>query len=343
MSDFFAYVREKEEATLLNFFENTFNLRAIHDLLRIREQDSQESCFPFDMYADTIPDQDVLCGDIFALCRSVAGALGFPEGAIEFHIVNDNYCNSFSIAGNGKTGSHVIVLTRGLIERATIEELRFVVGHEVGHLIFDHSYVSKTIRFIYPDADRQPPLLQKLYDAWNKISEISADRVGLLANGNLGASVKALYRISSGLDGKHLSTDPVDLIGFEEARFEKMRKNSSYIFTSHPARPVRVVALRRFYESRLWKSISSGEGPVEDVDFERSMEEILASIKKFPLNELETIELSFLASAGMFLMVADQDVDDDEYTLLINTLSRYTHWPPGYLDRMDKTLSLIHI
>lgn len=336
MLDFFAGVREKEEATLLNFFENTFNLKAIHDLLQIKERNSQENSVPFYIRGYYLPLRDGLFGDIPRLCRSVAGDLGFSDGAIEFYMANDNDCNSFSIAGNGHA-PHIIVLNRGLVERAAPDELKFCVGHEMGHLIFDHSYVSKTIQFIYPASDQQPPLFQKLYDAWSKISEISADRMGLLANRDIDASLRALFRLSSGLDNGHFDLDLTKLVGIAESAFEEMRRNPSYVFASHPANPVRIIALKRFYESGLWRSVTSGQEPAEDADFERSMGEVLAIIKRSPLNELEALELSFMASAGMFLMIADQDIDDNEYTLLVNTLSRYIHWPPEYLDHMDKT------
>lgn len=336
MLDFFEHIREKEEKVLLNFFENTFNLKAIHNLLQAREQNAPDNFLPCYMREYHMQVREGVCEDVFALCSSAASDLGFADDAIEFYIANDDRCNSFSIANNSMAGPHFVVLNRGLIERTTPEELRFIVGHEIGHLLFDHSYVSKTIKFIYPDKDRQPPLLQKLFDAWEKICEISADRVGLIASGDIDASVKALHRLSSGLGGERFVLDTSKISGMAHEAFKEMKRRPSYVPASHPANTLRIMALKRFYGSGLWRSVVSGNGSVDDEAFERSMDEILSIVKRSPLNELEVLELSFMASAGMLLMVSDRDVDDDEYSFLINALSRYTHWPPEYLDRMDK-------
>lgn len=282
------------------------------------------------------PIREDCCKDIFTLCNSVAKRFGFEGGAIQFYIANKEEFNSFSIASDEASQPHFVVLNSGLIEREQKEELTFVIGHEIGHLIFNHTYVSKTIQFIYPDKGLWPPFLQKLYDAWSKISEISADRIGLIANNNIEAAVKWLYRLSSGLDEKYFSTNLDNLADEVNTTFEQMKKYPAYVFASHPANVVRIKALQSFYGSNLWRAVISGQTPAEDSAFQKSMDEILYIVKKSPLTEQETVEMSFTAAAGMLLMAVDKDIDEDEYSYLINILSQYTQWPPSYLDSIRK-------
>ncbi len=80
------------------------------------------------------------------------------------------------------------------------DELNFVIGHELGHVIFEHSNFS--IHEVFQKKEGMvDPLTAGTIMAWSRAAEVSADRIGMLCCGTLGKAVTALFKISSGLSG----------------------------------------------------------------------------------------------------------------------------------------------
>lgn len=334
-TEIYSRIRVKEEEKLLDFFEKAFNLRTINELIEYKERESPDNYLPFYMRGYYLPIYDSFGGKIHDVCRTAAAKLGFGEKEIEFYVANDSEFNGSSIHADLDEKAHIIIINRGLLERVSIDELAFVMGHEIGHLIYYHSYVTKVLQFIYPQYEHLPPVIQKLYDVWSKLGEISADRIGLLACGDIEKSVRALFKLSSGLDDSQFNLTFDNLIRIADKTYAEMKEFPSYVSASHPANPVRIKALLEFHKSSLFRDLAKGRTPRNDRKFEHRMDEVLSLIKKTPLDEQEKVELEFMAAAGVILMTADGEVVELEYHYLINMLARYIHWPPTYLDGLD--------
>lgn len=336
MEDILKAVRIPEEVGLLDYFEKTFNLSAINKLLKSKMAESPDRSVPFYMRGYNLPIYAEFGGELFATCKKAVERLGFNQDRFEFYVDNSPNFNTFSIASVEEGKPFTIVFNRGLVERVGAEELAFVVGHEIGHLVYDHSYVQRAIEFVYPEYENLPPLLKKLHSVWSRLGEISADRVGLLACGDYESSVRALFKLSSGLDEKHFNLSHENLTQIVERTFAEMKQNPSYVSGSHPANPIRIKSLMAFHHSALYDAIKSKKPLTRDKKLEKQIDELVAVLKKSPFNEKEAQELKFLASAGLMLMMADKNVDDREYNFLINILSQYVHWPPAFLDIIGK-------
>lgn len=90
-----------------------------------------------------------------------------------------------------------IILTSKLIELLNQEELESIISHEVAHYYYQHS--------LYPsplNTNERTEQLNLLY--FSRAAEISADRVGFLGCKNLEYSLRAMLKITSGLDEKHI-------------------------------------------------------------------------------------------------------------------------------------------
>lgn len=90
-----------------------------------------------------------------------------------------------------------IILTSKLIELLNQEELESIIAHEVAHYYYQHS--------LYPsplNANGRTEQLNLFY--FSRAAEISADRVGFLGCKNLEYSLRAMLKITSGLDEKHI-------------------------------------------------------------------------------------------------------------------------------------------
>lgn len=136
-----------------------------------------------------------------------------------------------------------IVIHSSLVRDFSLDELRFVFGHELGHVIFKHSLFP--VKEILPQVAKVDRPLTQLLLRWSRASEISADRIGMLCCGQLGAAATALFKTSSGLSG--IDVDRV-LRSFR-AQFEDLERqilgaaNRSAWVRTHPMMPIRFKAL----------------------------------------------------------------------------------------------------
>ncbi len=92
-----------------------------------------------------------------------------------------------------------VVVNSGLLEDFSADELKFVLGHELGHVLYEHSRLP--VSEMLADSDNLQAEEAVLLLRWSRASEISADRIGLLCAGHLTVAVTALFKTMSGLKG----------------------------------------------------------------------------------------------------------------------------------------------
>ncbi len=116
---------------------------------------------------------------IFSLLREVRSPLQY-EQPIDLFVGTSHNINAFAMYSLNHT-PHIISLTSSLVERMNDEELRFVLGHEIGHLHFQH-YRARLVEHAVGENEkgesRMPSLLKRRMEIWNRLCELSADRCG---------------------------------------------------------------------------------------------------------------------------------------------------------------------
>ncbi len=156
-----------------------------------------------------------------------------------------------------------LLLHSAMIKEFSCEELSFVIGHELGHVIFEHSQLP--VHDILSNVQGLPRASADLLLRWSRAAEVSADRVGMLCCGSLTAAVTALFKTSSGLSG--IETDRI-LRSFRR-QYERLEEhirtvaNPSGWVRTHPMMPIRfkalelaaldIIALRRRSRGFSWK------------------------------------------------------------------------------------------
>ena len=145
------------------------------------------------------------------------------------------YCIPVSQDG---TDHFVVVVTSALVERLNPQEIIFVIGHEVGHFIYQH--------WRHPREDDGGTHGQRLaLLQLERSAEISADRVGMIACKSLQASCTAMIKVASGLSEPFLKPDiPSLLQQFREIVSQDGHKAA--ILSTHPTIPLRIRALLMF-------------------------------------------------------------------------------------------------
>lgn len=164
----------------------------------------------------------------------VFGRLDIPSTVVEAFVFpsSDIIADCFS----GGASGCVIRFSSQLIERMEGDEFRFVAGHELGHFLLEHGTAGASQGQLSPE-----------YFMQQRSQEISVDRLGLIACGNLEAAMRALMKTISGLSDHHLKFDVGTFIAQLQRSSAKVQEE--YWNASHPSLVFRSRAL-------LWFSMS---------------------------------------------------------------------------------------
>jgi len=136
-----------------------------------------------------------------------------------------------------------LLVHSSLLRDFSEDELRFVFGHELGHVIFEHSRFS--VHDILSNTEGISADTANLMFRWSRAAEVSADRVGLFCCGKLDIAVTALFRTSSGLSG----IDTNRMLRSFRRQYEELEKQIMEVsdhlswLRAHPMMPIRFKAL----------------------------------------------------------------------------------------------------
>jgi Zn-dependent protease with chaperone function len=107
----------------------------------------------------------------------------------------------------GFQAPYAIVFHSALLDSLAPDELRFVVGQQLGRIVYGHT---RTTAFLGGDAESLPSLLgqltwlRDLFFVWyRRVTLLSADRAGALACGDLEVAVRTLVKLDVGNNQYH--------------------------------------------------------------------------------------------------------------------------------------------
>ena len=156
--------------------------------------------------------------------------LKIDPSSIECYIYATPDHNAFSISQRGN--NILVAISSSLIKILKQAELKFLIGHELGHALFDHSELT---HLGHAEMDYQ--LTRSLREM-----EISADRIGYLCANSLENSVTAMMKIASGLDNEFLNQDIRPFLD-QSVSLANQLDNGKYNNTTHPPLPLRARSL----------------------------------------------------------------------------------------------------
>lgn len=164
-----------------------------------------------------------------------------PDAFISF----DPYINAYVM---GFKNPYTLILTSALVESLNDNELKFVIGHELGHIKFNHSRLKSLITPL----DKNIPVITLLFNFWLRKTEYTADRVGLFLTKDINVSTDAILKIAVGSKlAKEINIDEyIDQIKY--AYDEKSEKLGELLLT-HPYLTNRVRGMVEFYNINLNK------------------------------------------------------------------------------------------
>jgi Zn-dependent protease with chaperone function len=146
---------------------------------------------PLDGPTGENPGLDQL-GQLVRECRDTLGC-----EPVDVFIVPSRQLNAYTFGlGSPKT----IVLYQPMLKVMDADELKFVIGHEMGHVAFGHTWLNTLIGGMagMPSSFGAAIIFTFAFRWWNRACEYSADRAGLAACGQPIKAVSALAQLEVG-------------------------------------------------------------------------------------------------------------------------------------------------
>ena len=266
----------------------------------------------------------------YNLFNDIKKTLGF-KGKVDFYITGDSSVNAYAISSLNDEEPNIINVNSSLIDLMTEDELRFVVGHEMGHLINGNARLVRLINFVYPGEAEPPITMTYKIRLWEQLNELIADRFGFLAMPKIETCISAFFKMASGLDFEKMKVNIDSFIEENRKRLEYFSKDKGMNYDVHPVNPIRVEALSSFSQSVFFKK--NGK-PLELLS--KETDELIKILLKIRNNEIDTYMADFIASAGVIVAHSDGEASDEEIEAILNNLSTLEVFPANYLSEILK-------
>lgn len=293
----------------------------VEEVLRKTKISSSDAYWRSNMEGHCLKVQPDLLPDFYALCQEVKQRLIFTE-PVDFYITGDASVNAFSLAAEDKGEPHIVNVNSALFDLMTQDELRFVIGHELGHLINRDTALSRLINFVFPPNSNVPVSLQYKIRLHAQLAELVADRYGFMATESMDVCVTAFFKMASGLDLAKMNVSLDALIADNNRRLEYFLKDKGVSRASHPVNPIRVQALNLFANAASEEELKQG------------MDELISILLKVGDTELDEHLARFIASAGIIVAMADKEVHEEEFNQILDSLASLKIFPRQFLDEI---------
>ena len=260
---------------------------------------------------------------LYDMFIEVKEKLGYKED-VDFYITGDSSVNAFSVAAETKDGHHIVNVNSALVELMSDDELRFVIGHELGHLIDEDTRLRRLIYFVFPPGVSVPPALYHKIRLEEQLAELAADRYGYLAVGKLEPCVSAFFKMASGLDISKMNIKLDALLEENLKHLDYFLSDKGISVETHPVNPIRVQSLNIFANVKSQKTL------------DKQMEPLIQILLRVGCSPLDKAISEFVATAGLIVASSDGEISQEEVDVIINNLAETRMFPNAFLEEISK-------
>ena len=304
---------------------NALQGEIVEDVLReISTNSNSDAYWRSNMEGHSLKVEKTLLPDFYQLCHEVKQKLGFDE-PVDFYITGDSTVNAFSVAAENDGEPHIVNINSALFNLMTNDELKFVVAHELGHLINKDTALARLIGFVFPPEANVPMMLQYKIRLHQQLAELVADRYGYMAVENIDVCVTAFFKMASGLDLTRMNVSIDALLEDNRRRLEYFLNDRGMSRDSHPVNPIRVQALNIFANATSKEQLDSG------------MDELICILLKVGDSEQDEYTARFIATAGLIVANSDGEISKDEIDRIISNLASLKIFPRQYLEEIAES------
>ena len=186
----------------------------------------------------------------------------------------------------GSDDEPCLVLSSFMVKTMSTEQLKFVVGHECGHIAMGHVVYHSAAAAAGSFSRLIPIIGPAIYsfisypmNAWERRSEITADRAGLLCCKDLELAQRTLLQIESA----YQSADGLDITSYVENSRNYLKKGvlrrMGEYNANHPLLSKRIEALSKFANSQCYYALAGQDAP-KDALTDKELKNVTENIIK---------------------------------------------------------------
>ncbi len=178
--------------------------------------------------------------------------LKLNSGPYQLYVLPSNQLNAYTF---GFSDPRVVVLYSPLIKTMDETELRFIIGHEVGHIIFNHTWLNTLLGGMagIPLSMELALVFIFAFRWWNRACEYSSDRAGLLACGCLEKATSALVKLAvRGMDDQAAIDRALQVL---DAQDDSVWNILGETLSTHPLVIRRIEHMRKFAASPEYRQL----------------------------------------------------------------------------------------
>jgi len=173
------HIRILLESDLANEIWNNIEGEIISGLMNLSKTERNNNHYKSLLEGHSFKVTNELTPKLYGLFKEVCKRLEF-EDPVDFYITNSPEVNAFSSTRSENDQPHIVNMNSTLVDKFDDQELQFVIGHEIGHIISNNTRIHEVVNFIFSDPLKLPILLYNKLTIWYKLAELTADRYGLL-------------------------------------------------------------------------------------------------------------------------------------------------------------------
>ena len=180
----------------------------------------------------------------------------------ELYVQNSPMANAFTLALRSDDRPPLVVVTSALLDRCDDDEVRAIIGHELGHLKCDHS-LYLTLGGLAAAPLRGLPLLggqaENLLQEWRLAAEYTCDRAALLVAQDVDVVAGAMLKLFAGTARATNARAFID----QAKEYDRLLEGANPLVRSsirmqqrtHPLPVRRLVELEKWFQSKEYAGI----------------------------------------------------------------------------------------
>lgn len=192
--------------------------------------------------------------EIYNMLKDICGVLGIVP-IPELYLALDRSINACTYGDN----KVFISINTGLLESVPSEEIKAVLAHECGHIVCRHTMYSTVANLLMTGVATFIPdiaieAVQLALKRWQRMSELSADRVSALVMGSSYHVEHLLKRFfgsvknipNSDLNAEEFEKQLSDFNAYMSGDWSRTLQNLAVLNLDHPLTAVRILELRKW-------------------------------------------------------------------------------------------------
>jgi len=175
---------------------------------------------------------------------------------VQTFVANRNALNAYTF---GLAAPKVVVIYSALGQVMDEVELKFIIGHELGHVKLGHTWLNSLVGGMagIPSPFMGAILMEAAFLWWNRACEYSADRAGLLACGDVNKAISSLLKIGVGLQVSQ-GVDPQRALQKLRDEMNDTASTVGELFATHPLIARRIDELKKWAGGEEYRRLVGG-------------------------------------------------------------------------------------